>query len=302
MITIEWRHYCIMLAIRDSGTVSAAANALGLTQSAASHQVREAERRLGVTLLARRGRSVRLTQAGEAIAGAAAACAPVMLAAENQAQEQSHGSRPRLRIAFGPQDGLDWVISASARLLARAEPMGLDLIAAQPELPTQILRLAKADIAVDVGDVGFADLKRVFVCDDELVCIVAPDHPLAATSRVAAAELAGETFFAHSLVPKPGFELEAFFRPARRLPAHAAQVQSLSAIVALVAAGRGVSIQPRSAIAQALHSGHLAALSLLPERIVQPWYLHARPDVLAAWGEPLLDDLVAAMRPHLAAP
>lgn len=295
MNLLEWRHFRIILSIQNSGSLTEAAKGLNLTQSAATHQVKEAERRLGVDLVKRRGRSLQLTAAGESIAEAAAACAPVLQHAENKAREISHSGQQRLRIAFGPQDGLGWTVAAADFLMASDPPLQLDLVFSARRPPTQCLRQDEADLAFEVGSAQFPDFKRVYVGEDELVCIVSPDHELGTSSSVTTGDIASETYFAHSLVPQPGFELEAFFKHTDHRPVHIAHMESLAAIIAMVAAGRGVSIQPRSAIAQAEHDGLVAAKTLAPTPVHQPWYLHARPDISATYGEALIDGLARAL-------
>ena len=71
MLRLQLSHYRVVQAVRIHGTVSAAAQALGLTQPALSHQIAEAERRLGTKLFARVGRRLRLTSAGDLLATSA---------------------------------------------------------------------------------------------------------------------------------------------------------------------------------------------------------------------------------------
>ena len=287
---IEWRHFAMLAAIRSTGSVSAAARSLGLTQSAASHQVKEAERRLGITLLARRGRSVILTQAGETLADSAASCAPLLMAAETKAQELGHEDAPRLRLAFGLQDGIAWAPDLFAHLRGRAAPLRLDLILAAGERPPQLVQQGRADLAVDIGDVALAGLKREMLAKDELVCLVGIKHRLASKKAITAADVAPETYFAHALTPQSGFELEGFFRPAQRTPAHVAQIETLGGIFGLIASGAGISIQPRAAVATDLP---IKALPLAPRRLYLPWYVHAKRG-----NDALLREVTAVLRPH----
>lgn len=306
MKKLEWRHYRILQAIRDSGSLTAAGKAVGLTQSAASHQVKEAERRLGADLVQRRGRALRLTEAGKALADAAAACGPLLLEAESKAREISLGIRQRLRIAFGPQDGLSWVPDAADRLRRSDDPMQLDLIAGDPGQTLNRLRRGEADLALEIGQTASAGLRRRHICDDELVCIFAPGSrsgvgsaPTLVNRPVTAPEIAQETYFAHSLVPQAGFELEAFFRPAEGRPSHIAQVQSVPAIIALVAAGQGVSIQPYSAVAGAVMLGKVTARALAPAPIRLPWFIYSSADTAARFGDRVVEKLVKAVTPYL---
>jgi LysR family transcriptional regulator for metE and metH len=295
---IGWHHFTMLTTIRSTGSVSAAARALGLTQSAATHQVKEAERRLGIQLLARRGRSVALTPAGEILADAAATCAPVLAEAEGKAQELGHGDAPRLRLAVGLQDGLLWASDLFSALGRRASPVRLDLIQAGKDAPVQLLRQGKAEAAIELGDATFADLKRELIAQDELVGIVRRNHICAKRGRMVAAEIVDDPYLAHALTPQRGFEFENFFRPARQVPRYIARIESLTAIIAFVAAGSGVSIQPRSAIGQAAATGTIIAVPLSPKPILLPWYLHMHPAALALYGEQVMGEIAAVLRPH----
>jgi LysR family transcriptional regulator for metE and metH len=295
---IGWHHFTMLMTIRNTGSLSAAARALGLTQSAATHQMKEAERRLGVSLLVRRGRSVALTRAGESLADAAATCAPVLAEAEAKAQELGHGDAPRLRLAVGIQDGLPWARDLFAALGRGASPIRLDLIQSGRDTPAQFVHQGKADAAIELGDAAFPGLKRALIAQDELVGIVHRSHVCAARGRMIAGEIVDDPYLAHALTPQRGFEFETFFRPARQVPHYIARIESLAAIIALVADGAGVSIQPRSAIQEPLAAGKIVAVPLSPTPIHLPWYLHMHPMALATHGEPVMSEIAAVLRPH----
>jgi LysR family transcriptional regulator for metE and metH len=297
---IGWHHFTMLMTIRSTGSLSAAARALGLTQPAATHQIKEAERRLGISLLSRRGRSVVLTPAGEILADAAATCAPVLAEAETRAQEMGLGDAPRLRIAVGLQDGLLWASDLFAALGQRASPIRLDLVQVGRDTPVPLLQQGKADAALDLGDATFPGLKRTLIAEDELVGIVHRSHVCAARGRMTAGDIVDDPYLAHALTPQRGFEFEKFFTPARWVPRYIARIESLSTIIALVAAGRGVSIQPRSAIRQAA-AGSVIAVPLSPKPIRLSWHLHMHPAALVLHGEHVIDEIAAILRPHFAA-
>ena len=62
---LELKHLKTIVAIAENGSLVLAAEKLFLTQSALSHQLKEIESRLGVSLFIRKSRPVRLTAAGE---------------------------------------------------------------------------------------------------------------------------------------------------------------------------------------------------------------------------------------------
>src|SRR5687768_8124818 len=59
----------LLTAVRDAGSIAAAAAELGITQPAASSRLRSMENRLGLTLVTRRSSGSRLTDAGHALCG-----------------------------------------------------------------------------------------------------------------------------------------------------------------------------------------------------------------------------------------
>ena len=58
----------VLKAIADEGSITAAAEALGFSQPAVSQQLRRLESRIGMVVVERVGRSVRLTEAGRLLA------------------------------------------------------------------------------------------------------------------------------------------------------------------------------------------------------------------------------------------
>lgn len=79
---IEHSHLKIIQALNVNGTLIEAANALCLSQPALSHQIGYLEKKLGVTLWKKDGRTLRLTQAGKLLLDVAQQVLPVLTQAE----------------------------------------------------------------------------------------------------------------------------------------------------------------------------------------------------------------------------
>ncbi len=102
---LEIRHLKLVAAIAETGSVTLAGNRLHLTQSALSHQLRDAEEQLGVPLFERRNRKMALTAAGERLLQSARTVldelARVEKAVRTQEPEDDADSRWRKTVAVG---------------------------------------------------------------------------------------------------------------------------------------------------------------------------------------------------------
>ena len=96
---------------------SRAADELGLTPAAVSYQIKDIEAQLGLALFARTSRSIRLTPAGEALAGAAADALDGLRRATAQARRLARGQQT-LRLSVGARFATNWLLPRLPRFRA----------------------------------------------------------------------------------------------------------------------------------------------------------------------------------------
>ncbi|MET7271257.1 transcriptional regulator CynR [Streptomyces flaveolus] len=101
-MSVELRHLRYLLAVADQGSFTRAAEELYISQPTLSQQVRQMERTLGVQLLDRTGRSVRLTDAGQTYVQHARRALRDLAAGERALQDVEDLSRGHLRLAATP--------------------------------------------------------------------------------------------------------------------------------------------------------------------------------------------------------
>ena len=182
--------------IADLGSISAASEALGYTQSAVSQQLAALEREVGAPLVDRSQRPLRLTAAGEAIRPHIAGVLAALGGAE-AAVAEIRGGRRRVRLAAFPS-ALSSFVPAAVRDLRRVEP---DLVVQVLQLETreavERLRAGDADLAVvhhlpGVAVPDTAELVRRGILVDDLHLVVPSGHHLARRAAVSIADLDGE--------------------------------------------------------------------------------------------------------------
>ncbi|AEW92554.1 MULTISPECIES: transcriptional regulator CynR [Streptomycetaceae] len=101
-MALELRHLRYLLAVAEHGNFTRAAEDLHISQPTLSQQVRQLEKALGVQLLDRTGRAVRLTDAGEAYTHHARRALRDLAAAERAVHDVQDLSRGHLRLAVTP--------------------------------------------------------------------------------------------------------------------------------------------------------------------------------------------------------
>lgn len=273
---LDRRHYQLLIAVRKHGSLSQAAQMLGLTQSAASHQIREAERRLGLELFEKLGRGVSLTEAAERLLEAGLHAEQTLRAAEFDAQRLNEASRPSLRIAIACFDHFDWLPLSASALADEGGGTSLEIL----KMPTANLTASVLEGTADgffaPGLLPQSGLASLPFREDRLVaCFPWHDAP-ETTGSVVPQLFRGRRYIASQREPAPDFEYERFFRPANIVPDDIQLVESISATVELIAAGLGASILPFCCVRGAIAARKVRHFELDPAPIKTRWaLLHA---------------------------
>lgn len=276
-LQLDLRHYETVVAIVELGTMTAAAKQLSTTQSALSHRVAEAERRLGVRLFDRGPqRRLRPTRAGLVVHQTASRALADLERSESLLLAEERSVTASVRIGVGAYDCFYWYPSFLARAHEEHPDIELQLVAVGDD-PGAALAAGVADVVIAPGEPqGSVRTRRLF--DDELVAIVHPGHALAKRQWLSPADLADETYLTYNSAPSPGFEYDRFIRPADAYPRIVTIVPQTSAISEMVAAAAGVSILSRWALAPVIESGRVVPVGCGADRLSLSWVAVLRAD------------------------
>ena len=293
-LRLDLRHYETVVAIVDAETMTAAAERLALTQSALSHRLADAERRLGAALFTR-GTDRRLTPTGNGLAVYQAAHRAIT---DLRRVEETILSTPSqieatVRIGVGGYEAYQWFPGFLDRIRRERPEIDLDLVVVGDSIAT-VLGSRDVDVVLAPGTPE-GDLHLIPLFDDELVVVCAANHPLAQRGVLEADDLVEETVLTYNALPSPGFEYERFVRPSGVSPRIVRVVRQTSAIIELVAAGVGVSILSRWATAPAVDAGRVAVARCGADGLPITWHAATRrSDVL---GAEIADRLCAFLTP-----
>ncbi len=272
-------------AVARSGSITAAAQLLFVSQPSVSAAVTALERELGVALTVKQGRGIRLTEAGEVYRHYAARFLGLLEEARSAAREAAGEAGSTLRIAAVTTAG-EFVAPAVMHAFARQHPdIHLELEVGNRARVLELLAAHAADVAIgaappaDGGVIGDPVLPKPYA----LVC--SPDDPLARERDVDVGLLRGRRW----LLREEGSGTRTLvldFLAEHGLAPRTLTLGSNGAITNAVAIGLGVSLVPRAAVDLQLSSGLLRTIDVRDLPIRQWWLLRSddapvRPPVRA---------------------
>jgi DNA-binding transcriptional LysR family regulator len=198
---IDLRRLHVLRAVEHYGTVTAAARALHLTTSAASQQVRQLARELGVDLLEPQGRGVRLTPAARSLITHADAIQARWDQAELDLRADHDDPAGLLRVTGFPMAVSVLLAPMAARLRERHPRLSVRIQEAVVPEHFDLLFEGGADLAVVEATsrnppIGDARFDQQPLLDDPFDLVVPDTHRLAGRDRVDLAEAAREDWIA----------------------------------------------------------------------------------------------------------
>ncbi|MGH3165898.1 MAG: LysR family transcriptional regulator [Trebonia sp.] len=250
--TVYWRKLRLLDELDRRGTIAATADAMHLTPSAVSQQLAGLSRDIGVPLLERRGRTVVLTGQARLLLSHAEGMRELTERTRAALEAWSDGSVGYVRIG-SLATGIAALV-APALLRLREERPGLTVRVSEQE-PREALGLLDAgeiEIAVTVDYPGApsrqdARYRRVDLIADVMDAVVPADHALAGRACVDLAELATEVWVGAAAGDPCGHIVNGICAVSGFAPDVQYHCQEWDAVAALVAAGAGVALVPRSA-------------------------------------------------------
>ncbi len=280
----------LISAVARTGSVTASAAVVGMSQPAASALLRQTEERLGLELFTRQNRRLTLTADGRTLLPEITHALAALESVERMSESMGKSRQRR------------WVIGAVAAASASVLPSALQpLLNVDPDVAV-VLRAGTAVEIVDMAVQQRIDLGLIYgsanheqvttehLAPLDLVCVMPPSHPYADLDVVTVDRLAARPYIAHSrFLPVGALTAQALeaggheFKPA-------VEVMQFSAACAMAEAGAGVAVLESLAAHYAQRHGLVArplkAMSDLAFTAV--W---SPEKGLGSWPRRLLDEL-----------
>lgn len=258
----------LLVVVARTGSLSAAAAELGITQQAASSRIRTAETLVGAPLLTRTRRGSALTQTGDLVVHWATRVvdAAEQLDAGIAALRQDRRAQLTIAASLTIAEYLlpGWLVAFRAHQttlgVARTE---FTMTATNSERVVELVASEAADLGFVEGPEPPRGLRHRLIGVDELLVVVGPAHPWAQRSsrRVTAATLASTPMVVRETGSGTRTVLERALRDLPVAPP-ALELASTAAVRSAVAAGAGPAALSEHAVRDDIASGRLTPINV----------------------------------------
>ena len=273
---LERIHLSIIQEVEKQGSLTAAAGALFLTQSALSHSMKKLEQQLGTDVWLREGRSLRLTQAGQYLLAVANRVLPQLTLAEDRLRQFAQGERGALRIGMECHPCYQWLLKIVSPYLKAWPDVDVDVKQKFQFGGIGALFGYEIDLLVTPDPLFKPGLVFEPVFDYEQVLVVAGDHSLAKARYVEPRQLDREVLITYP-VPIDRLDIyNLFLSPAGVAPRRHKPIEDTDIMMQMVASGRGVAALPRWLVREYAGRMPVVPVKLGPKGIAKQIHLGAR--------------------------
>jgi DNA-binding transcriptional LysR family regulator len=273
---MDLRRLEIFTKVAELGSFSRAAEALFLTQPTVSEHIRALEDELGVPLLDRLGRGTTPTRAGQLLLGYAKRMLALGREAR-QAMDQFQGRMLGELVIGGSTIPGEYVLPALVGRFKRKYPdISVCLLIGSSQQVSDWAEEGRVEVAVVGARPAARSLESRSLMSDELVVVVASDHPWAGLATISVEDLRGEPMIVRErgsgsrkaledALGSVGLDLGCF-----RV---VGEMGSTQAVKQGVSAGVGVSLISRRAVEEECRARLLACLYLQGLAVSRDFYL-----------------------------
>ncbi|MFI9424420.1 transcriptional regulator CynR [Streptomyces achromogenes] len=287
-MALELRHLRYLLAVAENGTFTRAAEELHLSQPTLSQQIKQLERMLGAQLLDRTGRTVRLTDAGEAYVHHARRALRDLAAAERAVHDVRDLTRGHLRLAVTPTFTAYLTGPLAAELHSRHPGITLTLREMTQDRIEAGLLADEIDLGIAFAGTHLPGITATELFTEALTLVTSARHPAGDRRALPVEELAWMQLALLTGDFATRTHIDDYFARHGISPRTAMEANSIQALIAIVRRTTLATVLP-DAIAQ--DHPHLTRTPLDPPLPVRTVALLTRADAYRSAAARAFTDL-----------
>lgn len=241
-VMLNVRHLAVFRSVAKTGSVSAAARVLHVSQPAVTKTLHLLEDELQMQLFQRIKGRLHITPEAQALLPQVERLFGQVDVVQHLTQEIRSGHAGSLTVASVTTLSSTIVSTAISRFHASHPNVAFDLRALATRQVIEAVTNHQADLGVIDVQEGSGDMEAVELCRAELACVMRHDHPLAALRQIAPADLSGRTVITFAEDTRTGWAVRDALRRKRSSARILFTVNQTFAAYALAQSGAGLAI------------------------------------------------------------
>jgi DNA-binding transcriptional LysR family regulator len=271
-MSITFTQLNTLLAVVRTGSVTAAADELVVTQPSVSSALAALARELDCELFERSGRGIRITNSGAAFVPYAADVIGLLGRGRQAAREAAAIEARKLQIIAATTAAESFVPPLMRAFSEEHPDIKLTLAVGNQDEVLESVINHSVDVAIAGKPRSDDRLVAEPLMDNEIACITAPDDPAVGHGPIESANLAGRAWLLRE-IGSGTRRLNEQFLADRGLDPATLTLGSNGAIKQAARAGLGISLLSRVAVEPELESGWLGELALQDGPPSRPWFV-----------------------------
>lgn len=269
---MEIRHLRLIREVASTKSLSKAKDALYLSQSALSHQLKEIEGQLGTQLFHRVNKQLILTTAGKMVLESAERVLSDLEKTELSIKQYVSGQTGTIRLATQCYTCYHWLPQLLKDFKREFPNVEIEILHNNgSDVEDQIMN-GEIDVAVIYESSNYSNLNYIELFQDEMFALVPADHPWTKKKFVQATDFENQQIIIHSLPLESVSLFSQVLIPEGVQPKRVIQVQVTEAIIEMVKAGLGVNVMAKWIVEPFLSDKQIALVPVTRRGIHRTWY------------------------------
>jgi len=266
-----------LAALAASGSITAAASRVNLTQPAVTQQLLNLQKLAGLPLLQRTSEGMRLTEAGLELLALSQ-----RIEASIVASELSLGAlagKAGGKVSIGAVSTAKYFVPNAIAAFSKLHPkIEMKLSIGNRETIRRAVYDYEMDIAIMGRPPSDAEFEIQLIGDHPHIMIASSQHPLARRSGLSALDLCDDVFITREVGSGTRLLMEALFEATNLQPKIGMEMGSNETIKQAVIAGLGIAFISAHTVATELDDGRLVYLDVDGLPVVRQWFVVRRKD------------------------
>lgn len=241
---IELKHLKMLSALREHGSLVAAASDLCITPSAVSHQLRELDQWMGVEVVNRKTRPITFSNVGQRLLKLADEILPQVQIAQADISRILHGQTGRITFSSECHSCFDWLMPLLNQYRIQYPDVDLDFASGFEANPHELLQNGEFNLLITADPIALKGVEYFPVFEYESRLVLSTTHPLVRVEQITAQELAEETLITYPVDKHRLDIMSKLFIPENIQPKNIRTTDLTQMLIQLVASGRGIAALP----------------------------------------------------------